>query len=259
MNTTTNIFGYRFICDKDYVNLADDVVNDVDLNKMGITNFITPNANFINVYGEYPNLNSFCKDSSYILPDGQPIVWLSKLTKNKIKKRLTGSDFFPIMFKKIKDKRHKCLFIVSNENLRDRFLKEKPGASYIIPAFFEMNDSKTIDYIGNLMVETILSKQINYVFIGISDPKQGVLAQNVTAKLKKLNHNKSCIFFFLGASFEFYFGLKKRAPAFFRKFGLEWFYRLIKEPKRMYKRYIFGNFIFILHSFKWLLNRKAYI
>jgi len=66
------------------------------------------------------------------------------------------------------------------------------------------------------------------------------------------------VFFFLGASYEFYFGLKKRAPMIYQKLALEWFYRLITEPGRMYKRYIFGNLVFVMRALKWFLNKKSF-
>ena len=258
MRATTNIFGYNFICDIGYEELANEIIHEINTNGIGLTNFITPNAHGINMYLEYPELNTFCKSSKYVLPDGQPIVWLSKLTPSPIKRRLTGSDFFPVIFNKLKGPEHKCLFVVSNTMLRDKFLQEKPDTSFIIPDFFEMGDTSKINEIGDKMVEQITQHKLNYIFIGVSEPKQGALAQNVTGKLQKLNYGGPCLFFFLGASFEFYFGLKKRAPLLFQKLGLEWFYRLITEPARMYKRYIFGNFIFVMRAIKWLFNRKYF-
>lgn len=258
MKTTTNIFGYNFICDASYEELSLEIISKINNSTMGITNLITPNAHGINMYLKYPELNNFCKSSKYVLPDGQPLVWLSRFTDHSIKKRLTGSDFFPVIFNKLKSAEHKCLFVVSNKLLMEKFMVEKPGASFIIPEFFEMNETEKMDRIADEMLKVIVENKLNYVFIGISEPKQGALAQKVTEKLNALNYKEPCIFFFLGASFEFYFGLKKRAPLFFQNLGLEWFYRLITEPSRMYKRYIFGNFIFVLRAFKWLFNRKYF-
>ncbi|PBQ33844.1 hypothetical protein CNR22_19340 [Sphingobacteriaceae bacterium] len=257
MKFTTNIFGYNFICDTSYEALSDEIIAEISSGTLGISNFITPNAHGINMYAKYPELNEFCKHSKYVLPDGQPLVWLSKFTKHPIKKRLTGSDFFPVIFNKVKTRDFRCLFILSKESLKEKFLSEKPDASFIIPEFFEMNEPAKLNAVGDLMVSEIVSRNLNYVFIGISEPKQGALAKNVTEKLQALNYKSSCLFFFLGASYEFYFGIKKRAPAIFQKTGMEWFYRLLSEPKRMYKRYIFGNFIFILKAIKWLLTKKS--
>lgn len=258
MRATTNIFGYHFICDATYEALAEEIVMRVRSGQIGITNMITPNAHGINMYYKYPALNAFCKTSEYVLPDGQPIVWLSKLTPAPIKKRLTGSDFFPVIFGKLKTPEHRCLFVVSNDTVKQKLKPEKPDAVFVIPEFFSMEDQEKISRAGDTITQQILEKKLNYVFIGISEPKQGALAQNVTMKLKAAQYKEPCIFFFLGASYEFYFGLKKRAPVIFQKTGLEWFYRLITEPRRMYRRYIFGNLLFVARSVKWLLNKKYF-
>lgn len=256
MRTTVNIFGFNFICDASYEQLADDIIGDVSQSGVGITNFITPNAHGINVYAGLPELNRFCQSSHYVLPDGQPIVWLSRLTRHPIRKRLTGSDFFPVIFNRLKDPRHKCLFIVSSETVKQAFRNEKPEAFFLVPEFFDMQEPEKIDRIAGGIADLVAEHSINYVFIGISEPKQGALAKGATQKLTSRNYKSPCIFFFLGASFEFYFGLKKRAPLFFRKYGLEWFYRLMQEPKRMFGRYVIGNFMFILRSIKWVLTRQ---
>ncbi len=257
LRTTTNIFGYNFICDTSYELLAEDIMHDIAQPSTGLTNLITPNAHGINVYRKYPKLNKYCQESRYVLPDGQPIVWLSKFTKNPIKKRLTGSDFFPIMFGKLKQPEHKCLFVVSSEKLKTSFLIEKADARVIVPPFFDMEEQAKIESIANTMANEIKNNGISYAFIGVSEPKQGALARKCVAILESQNYDKACIFFFLGASFEFYFGMKKRAPLIFQKIGLEWFYRLITEPKRTFGRYIFGNISFILLSINWLLNKKS--
>ncbi|MDI1354693.1 MAG: WecB/TagA/CpsF family glycosyltransferase [bacterium] len=258
MSATTNIFGFDFRCGGSYESIANEVIRDVSENTMGPTNFITPNAHGINEYLKFSELDRFCKTSRYVLPDGQPIVWLSKLTENPIQQRLTGSDFFPVMFNKIRGSEYKCLFLVSNASVRDLLMKEKPDAVYIIPEFFQMKEAEKIDRIGEEMCQKIVQHKLNYIFIGISEPKQGALAKSATEKLLKQNYKEACVFFFLGASYEFYFGLKKRAPVIVQKLGLEWFYRLITEPKRMYKRYIFGNFIFVVRAIRWIFDRKAY-
>lgn len=256
MIKTTSIFGFNFICDLSQEELSNRVIDDVMQSHIGIENLITPNANGINIYRKHPEVNEFAKSSYYVLPDGQPIVWLSRFTPAAIKRRLTGSDFFATIFPKIKAPQFKCLFLVSNEFLRSKFMKEKPEASYLIPEFFTMEEPDKIERIAEQMFSEIVKKEIRFVFTGISDPKQVALSMEVTKKLKSADYSKPCLFLFLGASFEFYFGLKKRAPVFYQKVGLEWFYRLIMEPRRMFKRYVIGNFVFLWRALLWILFKK---
>lgn len=252
---TTKIFNYEFICDLDYHEISDLIIKDV-LNENTITNVFTPNAHGIIEYSNYPEINEFCRKSKYILPDGQPIVWLSKLTKNKIKKRLTGSDFFPVLFEKINNTNHKILFVLPNQELITKFQNISSNSIYHIPPFLNMGDFQKLNDEAKTIANLIIENNINFVFIGISEPKQGALSKFVTEKLLAKSYDRSCIFLFLGASYEFYFNIKKRAPIIYQKLGMEWAYRLIMEPKRLLKRYTITNFKFIIKSIGWLFHRK---
>ncbi len=254
MIKTTTIFGYSFICDLSYSEISDLIIEDVKTNDV-ITNVITPNAHGIVSYSRYPELNRFCQQSKYVLPDGQPIVLLSRFTKNKIQKRLTGSDFFPVLFNKINNTEVSILFVLSDESLIPRFKQKSENSTYYIPSFIRMEDTPKLREEGLNISKIILEKEIQIVFFGISEPKQGALSQIITQELLKSNPEKSCIMLFLGASYEFYFGVKKRAPIVYQKFGLEWLYRLLKEPKRLLKRYTVTNSLFILKSIKWIISQ----
>jgi N-acetylglucosaminyldiphosphoundecaprenol N-acetyl-beta-D-mannosaminyltransferase len=93
------------------------------------------------------------------------------------------------------------------------------------------------------------------VIIGISFPKQDILALNIYNRLKELNANRIPLFCMLGASFEFYLKLKKRAPVFLQKIGFEWLYRFSTEPKRLFKRYFIDDVAFLPILFKEFLKK----
>jgi len=76
----------------------------------------------------------------------------------------------------------------------------------------------------------------------------------VAKRLEAKGYDKGVLILLLGASFEFYFNLKKRAPAFYRKTGLEWLHRFMTEPKRLWKRYTIDIARFFWISFKELLS-----
>jgi len=80
-------------------------------------------------------------------------------------------------------------------------------------------------------------------------------AQAITG-LSAIFQDKPCTLLLLGASYEFYYGLQHRAPVFWQKTGLEWLYRLIREPRRLLKRYTVGNFRFLLIALRDLFDRK---
>ena len=93
--------------------------------------------------------------------------------------------------------------------------------------------------------------QPEYVFLGIRFPKQNHIALGLIEHVKQHNATQGNpqrnmpLFLLLGASYEFYLNIKKRAPQFWRKIGMEWFYRFTQEPGRLFKRYFVDDMQFI--------------
>lgn len=251
----TNIFDYNLICDLDYDEISTCIIQDVQRGNI-ITNVFTPNAYGIISYDKYPKVKEFCQSSKYILPDGQPLVWLSKLTKNKIRKRLTGSDFFPIIFNRVNNTNFKILFILSDNNLEKKFKKISDNSIYFIPPILNLDDKASLADVAESVSNLIIESKIDFVFLGISEPKQGYISMLITELLLKKRYNKSSIFFFLGASYEYYFNMKRRSPIIFQKMGLEWMFRLFSEPKRLLKRYTIINIKFIIKSMSWAVTKR---
>lgn len=81
-------------------------------------------------------------------------------------------------------------------------------------------------------LDKIIASKPKIIFLGVGSPKQIELATYLKKRLK------NCTIFCVGAAFDFFSGQKKQAPMWIRKSGLEWFFRLIMEPKRLYKRYL---------------------
>jgi len=178
----------------------------------------------------YNILNLF----DYNLPDGQPAVWVAKLKGAKNIKRCFG----PFVFKEV-------MLATANNNINHYFCGGKEGvAEHLIescanlfnnnnivgtycPPFRELNETEILD-----MAKNINSKGTDILWIGISTPKQEKLAK----RLSKYTRVK--IIITVGAAFDYYTGTIKIAPKWIQKFGLEWFYRLCLEPKRLYKRYL---------------------
>jgi N-acetylglucosaminyldiphosphoundecaprenol N-acetyl-beta-D-mannosaminyltransferase len=95
--------------------------------------------------------------------------------------------------------------------------------------------------------QAVQSSTANLVWVGLGTPKQDFIASRLT-RLTEVN--TVCV----GAAFDFYAGTQKQAPLFLRQIGMEWFFRLVTEPRRLWKRYLVGNMIFIRESCKFLLR-----
>jgi N-acetylglucosaminyldiphosphoundecaprenol N-acetyl-beta-D-mannosaminyltransferase len=189
------------------------------------------------------------------LPDGMPIVWLSKLKGNPLQSRLTGSDLFPALWRRIKQQKIAATFILPNNEMADRFRRECNHCNCLVPDFFDANDKAYIAGFVQQSVEAIIQDNSEYIFLGLSFPKQEILAMEVSRKLEEAGYKKKVLFLLLGASYEFYSGLKKRAPAIYRKTGMEWLYRFMQEPGRMWRRYTLGNARFMQLAIKELFKK----
>lgn len=174
-------------------------------------------------------LNSF-----YInLPDGMPGVWIGRLKGAKEMERCYGPDFFREVIIATKNEKIKHFFCGGKEGVAEELKKnceEKFGNYNIVgvysPPFREMADDELKE-----LAEAINKLQTDIVWIGLSTPKQEIFAHRLS---KFTNVHFICT---VGAAFDFHTGKVKEAPRFVQKIGMEWFFRLVVEPKRLWKRY----------------------
>ena len=241
------LFGFNFIAEQNLATVVDDILQKESYEENNQYPFlITLNVDYIVNLAKNTNreLKNVFLNSTYILPDGEPIIFASKFSKNKLPKRLTGSDLLPLLWNKSKTD-FKVLALTSSENISNLLQKDNSNAiCYTLP-LFELNEKDIIQKITYDCADILLKENIRIVIIGISFPKQDVLARNIYTRLKELNSNKIPLFCMLGASFEFYLKLKKRAPVFMQKLGFEWLYRFSTEPTRLFKRYFIDDVAFL--------------
>lgn len=190
-----------------------------------------------------------------LIPDGASIVMACKWLKAKSqpKERIAGWDLFCIEMEKLNKKGGKCFFMGSSEKVLS-LIKEKAKTIYpninvetYSPPYkksFSKEENKAI-------IDVINNANPDLLWIGMTAPKQ---EKWVYSHWEELNIH--CHAGTIGAVFDFFAGTMKRAPKWWQEHSLEWLYRLIKEPKRMWRRYIIGNTLFICHIIKekWSLN-----
>ena len=195
----------------------------------------------------------------YLMPDGASIVMACRWLKAKCqpKERIAGWDLFSFEMgrlerksEKRKVKSEKCLkvmFMGSSEKvlalIRERAAVDYPNLEVVTysppykPEFSE-EDSRT-------MIQTINEANPDLQWIGMTAPKQEKWTYQHWDKL-----NIQCHCGTIGAVFDFYAGTVKRAPLWWQQHSLEWLYRLLKEPRRMWRRYLIGNPLFLWNIMK---------
>lgn len=181
-------------------------------------------------------------NENVLIADGVSIVWaLRLLTKLQVEK-IAGADLFDFEMKKLNQTGGVCFFLGSTDStlkaIRERAQKEYPNIevkTYSPPykKQFSAEDNQR-------MIEIINEVNPDLLWVGMTAPKQEKWTYENFSKLNVKGHI-GCI----GAVFDFYAGNINRAPNWMINCGLEWFYRLINEPSRLWKRYLIGNTKFI--------------
>lgn len=183
-----------------------------------------------------------------LIPDGISIVkacrWIK--AKSQPKERIAGWDLFEYEMNRLNQKGGKCMFMGSSEKVLG--LVKQHGAevypnieivTYSPPYKLEFTKED-----NEAIVNAINAANPDLLWIGMTAPKQEKWTYSHWNEL-----NIHCHVGTIGAVFDFFAGTAKRAPMWWQEHSLEWLYRLLIEPKRMWRRYIIGNMLFIWNIF----------
>lgn len=186
---------------------------------------------------EYKNIQN---NASMALPDGGPLSIISRNLGFKEAERVTGPDLMGEIFKISEEKGYSHYFYGSTQETLDK-LKTKLNLRYPRLNIVEMYSPPFRDLSyneDNLIIENINKSNPDFIWVGLGAPKQ---EQWMYDHANKLNG----IMIGVGAGFDYYAENIKRAPIWMQKNNLEWLYRLIQDPKRLFKRYVKYNFKYI--------------
>ena len=177
-----------------------------------------------------------------LIPDGASIVLAFKFLRHKNIERIAGWDLFLHEMDKLNRKGGVCFFLGSSEETL-RKIKAKAAGVYPdirIETYSPPYKAEFSEEDNRRMIEAVNRAKPDLLWVGMTAPKQEKWAY---AHLKELDVNGPIGT--IGAVFDFFAGNIRRAPLWWQKHGMEWLYRLIKEPKRMGKRDIIGNTLFL--------------
>jgi N-acetylglucosaminyldiphosphoundecaprenol N-acetyl-beta-D-mannosaminyltransferase len=188
-------------------------------------------------------------NASLVLTDGMPLVKSIKLLYGDRQDRIAGMDIFPDLLRQASDKGLTVFFFGTTESIlseiEQRVKAEFPNlriAGLFSPPFGKpINDVKYIEQISR--------SGADLVFVALGCPKQeNWMAENSS----RIN----AVLLGIGGAFPVFAGITKRAPLWMQRSSLEWLYRLIQEPRRMWKRYFVTNTLFVFLLFKELFLRR---
>lgn len=190
--------------------------------------------------------NALNHPDALTVPDGMPLVWAMRSRGATLDDRVYGPDTFELCLEHSHNSNHSHYFYGSSdatreklcENIQQRFPDITIAGSYS-PPFRILTEEEEIDIINN-----INAVQPDIVWVGLGAPKQEIWVDRIAPYLDVP------VIAAVGAAFDFHAGTVKQAPDWMQKRGLEWLYRLVQEPGRLWFRYGYYNPAFVL-SFLW--------
>ncbi len=187
------------------------------------------------------------------LPDGMPLVWAMRSWGENIRNRVYGPDFFELCMSKSVEYKFRHFFYGSTDDTLEKLkkrLRERFSGIIIVgsysPPFKPLTDGEEAD-----VVQKMNESGADIVWVALGAPKQEVWAGRMADKLS------APVVAAVGAAFDFHAGTVKQAPDWMQDHGLEWLYRLIQEPGRLWFRYCYYNPLFVLKfAFERLFSRR---
>jgi N-acetylglucosaminyldiphosphoundecaprenol N-acetyl-beta-D-mannosaminyltransferase len=179
--------------------------------------------------------------------DGQSIVWAARFLGKKLPGRVAGVDLMQELLKLSADKGYKCFFFGAKEEVVKKVVDvySQLYSPEIIAGYRNGYYSKEDE---PAIARQIAESGAKMLFVAITSPKKENFLFEYRDLLKDVNFTMG-----VGGTFDVIAGVTKRAPLWMQKCGLEWFYRFLQEPKRMWRRYLVGNSKFI-----WLILKERF-
>lgn len=176
-----------------------------------------------------------------VVPDGMPLVWLGRLQGFALPRRVYGPEFMLTLCKQSSSKRYRHFFFGGGlgvpEKLSEVLRGECPGLRVVgtfSPPFEPLRPGE-----DEKIVSLINAAAPDILWVGLSTPKQERWMHAHRDRLKVP------VLVGVGAAFDINSGMKKQAPAWMREHGLEWLFRLLQEPRRLWKRYLVNGSEFL--------------
>lgn len=184
-----------------------------------------------------------------LIPDGASIVkacrWIG--AKSRPTERVAGWDLFQFEMGELNRRGGKCFFMGSSPKVLER-IKARVAVVYpniTVESYSPPYKSKFSEEDNRSIIAAINASDPDLLWIGMTAPKQEKWTYEHWRELDIHCHVGT-----IGAVFDFFAGTYKRAPQWWQEHSLEWLYRLVKEPRRMWRRYVLGNPLFLWNMWK---------
>jgi len=235
----TNILNV-YTSNKNYLSTIIEIVNSIIAKKK--IYICVAATHLIMECQKNPKLLSGVNKAALVTTDGMPLVWLSKIYGNKHATRVYG-PILTIILSKVSEVKKFKVYILGGSKGQSKELSN--NLKEIFPKLNIVGTSDTPirpipEKDNNKILNLINKSKADIVFVGLGCPTQELWM------IKNRNKVNSSVLIGVGAAFDFITGNVKQAPSWIQNGGLEWLFRLIQEPKRLWKRYCILNTQFVI-------------
>lgn len=211
---------------------------------------VTPNVDHIVKVRRDPEFAEICRTAALVLADGMPLLWAARFLGTPLKEKISGSDLFPELCALSARKGYGVFFLggrpgaanVAAEQLTARYPGLRVVGTCCPPFGFEH------DQVWNeQIIAMVRSARPHILFLALGTPKQEKWIRR---------HQAACgvpVAIGVGASVDFVAGVVRRAPRWMQRAGLEWLWRLLQEPRRLWRRYLVED-----PKFFWYVARQRF-
>ena len=239
MHSKVNILGVQ-VSSLTNEELLNTIINSIT-NKQFSQIAITPTNSIVAAYKE-KEISEIYNRAEIVLCDGMPVKWASHFLGTPIKERITGLDVLPNLVKLSSEKNFSLFLLGASPGVGHQLAKviteQYPNvtiAGIYVPPFMKVFSEEE----NQKMVHAVNASNADIVLVSLTAPKQDIwIAQNRST----LN---PAVYIGIGGAFEVMAGLARRSPIWMQNAGLEWLYRFIQEPKRLFRRYFIEAPVFI--------------
>lgn len=197
------------------------------------------NAHIINLARNNPKINDLFQNFDILNVDGMSVYLASKFLGVKVEERVAGIDLFQKLVEVAYKHRYKCFFFGAKEEVVKKVVENfsRKYSPDIICGYHNGYYAKEEE---SVIAKQIASSGAQLLFVATTSPQKELFLSTYREDLCNV-----CFKMGVGGSFDVIAGVTNRAPKWLQKLGMEWFYRLVQEPGRLWRRYLIGNAQFI--------------
>lgn len=214
---------------------------------------ITPNVDHLVKLQKDKEFYEVYKKAEWVICDSKILYMLSKLLKTPLPEAIPGSSFFTAFYEYHQnDPNCKIFLLGAAEGIAIKAMErinQKVGRNIVVGAHSPSYGFEKKPEECEKLVHMINESGANVLLVGVGAPKQEKWIMKYRNEMPGID-----IFMGLGATIDFEAGTLKRAPILWQKIGMEWLYRCLKEPKRLFKRYFVDDMQFFYYFTKQLLG-----